>query len=98
MGVADARITPHWVYLALGSTEKQRQATYRALFGSAMDTEAIADIRLALNQNQVLGNERFHRRVEKATGERREARPRGRPRKAVVDTGTIRGNQGELGI
>ena len=98
LGVPDARITPHPLYLALGTTEKQRQTAYRTLFRSELDTEAIADIRLALNQNQVLGNERFHRKVEKATGERREARPRGRPRKAVGDGGGIHGDQGELGI
>ena len=46
LGVADARITPHPVYLALGSTEKQRQATYRDLFRSAIVTGAIAVIRL----------------------------------------------------
>lgn len=98
LGVADARITPHPVYLALGATDKQRQAAYRALFLTELDAEAIADIRLALNQNQVLGNERFHRKIEKATGERREARPRGRPRTAREVTGALHGEQRELGI
>jgi len=97
LGVADARIAPHPVYLALGATDKQRQAAYRALFSTELDTEAIADIRLALNQNQVLGNERFHRKIEKATGERREARPRGRPRTAHEVTGELHGEQRELG-
>jgi putative transposase len=38
------------------------------------------DIRLALNQNQPLGNERFYAKIEKMVGIRREAKPRGRPR------------------
>ena len=64
------------MYLALGNNEKQRQAAYRDLFRSELDAEAVADIRLALNQNQALGGARFHRKIEKATGVRREARPR----------------------
>ena len=37
-------------------------------------------IRLALNQNHPQGNERFYARIEKMTGVRRAAKPRGRPR------------------
>ena len=97
LGGTDARLTPHPVYLALGSDEKQRQAAYRALFQSELDAEAVADIRLALNQNQALGGARFHRKIEKATGERREARPRGRPCKAG-GCGGSGGEQGEWGM
>ena len=97
LGGTDARLTPHPLYLALGSNEKQRQAAYRALFRSELDTEAVADIRLALNQNQALGGARFHRKIVKATGVRREARPRGRPRKAVGSGGSG-GEQGEWGM
>ena len=82
LGQADARLTPHSLYLALGRTDKERQAAYRALFRSHLDQAAIDDIRLALNQNQPLGNERFLAKIEKVTGVRREARPRGRPRPA----------------
>ena len=48
------------------------------LDGAAIDD--IHDIRLALNQSQPLGNSRFLAKIEKVTGTRREARPRGRPR------------------
>ena len=34
--------------------------------------------RLALNQNQPLGNSRFHAQIERKRGERREAQRRGR--------------------
>ena len=80
LGQANPRLTPHPIYLALGRDDKQRQAAYRALFRTPLDKAAIDDIRLALNQNQPLGNQRFYARIEKLTGERREAKPRGRPR------------------
>ncbi|MFM9883862.1 MAG: transposase [Burkholderiales bacterium] len=80
LGSPDSLITAHALYLALGSRNKARQAAYRALFRSHMDKAAIDDIRLALNQNQPLGNARFYARIERATGMRREARARGRPR------------------
>ena len=98
LGAPDARLTAHAAYLFLGASDGERQAAYRALFRAALDAEALADIRLALNQNQVLGNARFHRKIEKLTGERREARPRGRPRKPEGGSGGIRGEQGDLGL
>jgi putative transposase len=60
--------------------EASRQACYRALFCHPLDTEAIGDIRLALSQSQPLGNARFLDTIERVTGHRREAKPRGRPR------------------
>ena len=54
-----------------------RQAAYRAVFRAELDADAIDDIRLALNQNQPLGSNRFHRQIEKKLGERREARQHG---------------------
>ncbi|MBL8519268.1 MAG: transposase [Betaproteobacteria bacterium] len=83
LGQADARLSGHTVYEALGTTDKARQSAYRALFRVGLDAEAIDDIRLALNQSQPLGNGRFHSQIERKLGARREARPRGRPRKAI---------------
>lgn len=80
LGQADPRITPHPLYTAMASSDKPRQAGYRVLFRTELDTDAIDDIRLALNQNQPIGSNRFHTQIEKKLGERREARPRGRPR------------------
>ena len=80
LGATDSRITPHVLYQAMGQTDKSRQTAYRALFRVQFDGAAIDDIQLALNQNQPLGNSRFYARIEKATGVRRQARPRGRPR------------------
>ena len=86
LGQPDPRLTPHSLYLSLGRGDKDRQAAYRALFRAQLDRAAIDDIRLALHQSQPLGNARFHDRIEKMTGIRREARRRGRPRLAPDPT------------
>ena len=80
LGQADSHLTPHTRNFALGQTKKARQAAYRRLFRADLDEVALKVIRLALNQNQPLGDSRFHAQIERKTGERREARPRGRPR------------------
>lgn len=81
LGQPDARVTPHPFYQTLGSNDRERQSAYRALFRAHLDRAAINDIRLALTQNQPLGNERFMEKIEQMTGVCRQARPRGRPRK-----------------
>ncbi len=97
LGQAGELLTPHGVYLDLGRSAAARQAAYRGLFRAELDGEAISDIRLALNQNQPLGNARFITRIARLTGERREARPRGRPRRVAANQG-MDGGQGELGL
>ena len=79
LGQADSCITAHPIYDTLGPGKKSRQSAYRALFRVALESDTIDNIRLALNQNQPLGNSRFHAQIERKLGERREARPRGRP-------------------
>ena len=86
LGQTNERLTAHPVFLALGREDSDRQTRYRELFRSSLDEMAIDDIRLALNQNQPLGDNRFTARIEEVTGERREARPRGRPRKRAEDS------------
>lgn len=81
LGQSDALLTPHAVFLELDHQKPERLAAYRALFRPQLDEEAIADIRLALNQGQPLGNGRFLDTIERMTGQRCEVRPRGRPRK-----------------
>ena len=86
----------HALYRKLGASDKERQGAYRALFRAEMDRAAVDDIRLALVQNQPLGNARFYAKMEKMTGARREARPRGRPRlEDDAGSGLLEG-QGEL--
>lgn len=98
LGRADSRIDPHVLYRGLGRNDKERQASYRAMFRTELDRAAIDDIRLAINQNQPMGNERFLARIEAMTGIRRQARPRGRPRlESELAEGSSEG-QGALGL
>lgn len=85
LGQADPLLTPHPVYAALDRAEVPWLAAYRALFRPELDTDAIDDIRMALDQGQPLGDSRFLGTIERATGQRREARPRGRPRKPATE-------------
>ncbi|MBL8512344.1 MAG: transposase [Betaproteobacteria bacterium] len=91
LGQPDARLTPHPLYLALAANDEARQKAYRALFRTELDGDAIDNIRLALNQNQPLGGSRFHAQIERKLGERREPRPRGRPRLEEVETELLSG-------
>jgi putative transposase len=98
LGRVNPYLVPHPLYLALGKDSKTRQATYRRLFRAELDNDAISDIRLALNQNQPLGSSRFYAKVEAMTGQRREPKPRGRPRKQEDESLTKDAGQGELPI
>jgi len=72
-------------------------AAYRALFRTALDEAALAELRLAIQQSQPIGSERFLQHIEQMTGQRREARPRGRPRREPDGPGVLPG-QMELGL
>ena len=81
LGFDDALLTPHPLYLAIAQAPEERQQSYRALFRNALGAGIMADIQLATRQNQPLGNGHFLDTIATSTGHRREARPRGRPRK-----------------
>ena len=83
LGQTDSLLTPHALYLSLSAKQDRREANYRALFATEIDVAQIADIRMALQQSQPLGNSRFADTIERVTGERREVRPRGRPKRAI---------------
>jgi len=83
LGQANPLLTPHPVYLAMESGEAGRLAAYRQFFRPELENDAIADIRLSLSQSLPLGNDRFHAEIAQMVGERRMARPRGRPRKTT---------------
>jgi hypothetical protein len=59
-----------------------RRAAYRDLFGSALDAVPLSELRMALNQDQPVGNNRFYGEIESMTGQRGELRKRSRPRKS----------------
>ena len=79
LGKTDDLVTPHSIYLALGSTEDQRQAAYAALFERAwVDEEAI---RGALRRGSPLGDPAFCKQFERAAGRPVTPRKVGRPKK-----------------
>ena len=82
----------------IGRGDLDRQAAYRDLFPAQLDNKTIDDIRLALNQNQPLGNSRFYARIEATTGQRREAKPRGRPSMQRDEFNAPEAEQGKLGL
>lgn len=81
LGESTALLTPHPLYASLAPDANRRQGAYRELFNQVLTDKNLSDIRLALNQTQPLGHSRFLDAIEQATGQRREAKPRGRPRK-----------------
>ncbi len=85
LGQPDPVLAPHRLYLSLGVDTESRCAAYRELFRCALDDAPLSELRMALNQDQPIGNDRFYREIETVTGQRRELRKRGRPRKAKED-------------
>ena len=81
----------------MGADDASRQSACRALFEQVLSDKTLTDIRLALNQTQPLGNNRFFDAIEQATGERRETKPRGRPRKPALDVAPDH-NPNQLGL
>ena len=81
LGQTNPLLTPHEEYLALGADDQSRCAAYRDLFSSESEAVPIADLRMALQQNQPIGDRRFYAEVEAMTGQRRELKRRGRPSK-----------------
>ena len=59
VGQTSPLLAPHSVYVSLGATDKGRQAAYRHLFRYHHDEEILSERRLAVNQNQPLGNGAF---------------------------------------
>lgn len=94
LGRRDVVVTPHPLFLALGNTDTERQAAYRSLFRMQLNRALLDDIRLALDQNQPVGDALFLAKIEAMTGIRREAKPRGRPRKTGPTEGQAFKNVG----
>lgn len=83
-GEADALITPHAVYRAVGLDEAGRQAAYRELFRYELEPGLVDEIRRASNGNFLLGESRFAEEIAAALGRRVTPGKSGRPRKPVV--------------
>ncbi len=61
-------ITPHELYIGLGSTPELRAKQYQTLFELEIPDFKIQEIRMAANRSKVLGEEQFLRKIELQTG------------------------------
>ncbi len=77
LGEPNSILSPHELYTTLGRGAVARQQAYRDLFVTGLGDEPIKELRMALNQNQPIGNQRFYAQIEAATGQRRELRSAG---------------------
>ena len=68
LGDRNPLLSPHSLYLALGSDEVGRQDAYRELFTNHLDTEIVRDLRSCLQTGTPLGNHRFRAQIEQALG------------------------------
>lgn len=80
-GEANALLTPHPLYLALGTDASARQLAYRELFRFELEPGLVDAIRQATNGNFALGDSRFGEQIAQALGRRVQPGKSGRPRK-----------------
>ena len=83
-GQKDPIVTPHAVYLALGSSSDERQSAYRNLFRQSIDGQLLHEIRQVLNHELVLGCTYFKNRIEAMTNRQARLGQSGRPRSKGV--------------
>lgn len=81
-GAADRVVGDHPLLHALGTTDADRRAAYRALFRQVLEPDLLDTIRRSTNSGWALGDRRFQQRIAEALGHPVGPRPRGRPRKA----------------
>lgn len=80
-GEAEPVLTPHAVYLSLGTDEASRQSAYRALAQHGLEPGMVDQIRRATQGNFALGDNRFAAEVAATLGQRVTPGKAGRPRK-----------------
>ena len=78
---ADARLTPHAGYLALGCHANEREMAYRRVLMEALSDDVLADIRSHMQQERALGSPAFRSMVERALNRPVDVRAQGRPRR-----------------
>jgi putative transposase len=82
LGQKDSLITPHDLYLRLGTGEESRRDNYTRLFGTRIPAATLEEIRMATNKAWVLGDDGFRQRIESLIDRRTAPRPRGGDRKS----------------
>lgn len=78
-GVHNPALTPHPLYLALGSDAESRSREYRELFRAHLESALIDEIRQATNSNYALGSTRFCEEIEAMLQRRATPGQPGRP-------------------
>jgi putative transposase len=81
-GGADAVVTEHAEYTALGGSLAARCEAYRELFRVDLDAEVLGEIRDNLNRCRALGSERFKDEIEAALHRKLRPGKAGRPKNA----------------
>ena len=81
LGSAEALLSPHPEYIALGAGHLERQRAYRSLFDEDVAALDLEQIRKTVNGGWPLGSELFKDGIEEAL--KRRARPAKRGRRAV---------------
>lgn len=85
LGVDNAIIKPHEIYLALGKTLEKRQMAYRGLFETATHPDELDLIRASLHSGTPLGNDRFKQQIASVVGGTVGFSQRGRPLSLTTD-------------
>jgi putative transposase len=87
-GEANALLSPHEVYVALGADSRSRCRAYRALFAQHIDPAELDSIRRSLHHNHVLGDGRFRDEIGRMMARRLGRAGPGRPRKRGQERAT----------
>lgn len=80
----DPLITPHPLYLAMGSDPNERAHAYQQWLDAGIAPDDLQQLRAYASQERALGDERFQRMVETTLGRPAVCRPRGRPPQASI--------------
>jgi putative transposase len=79
LGKRDRLVSPHAIYIGLGSTDAERQAAYRSSMPQTVDGVALEKIRVAANSSCALGSATFLLETAAKLGRRVAPPSRGRP-------------------
>jgi putative transposase len=77
-GDESSLVTPHALYLAMGSSDEARRGAYKGLFRTALEDWRIKEFRKRTNAGHAIGSDAFIAALENQTGARLTARQRGR--------------------
>lgn len=83
-GVYDSLVTPHSIYINMGSSDELRQRRYTALFETVIEPTTIAGIRETTNKGWILGCDRFKARIKELIERQIAPRDRGGDRKSMA--------------